>query len=187
MSLCPPENIEEAIERLPQKDHPLIDDDLAIAYLYECRESIEQAVRFGPENVDIGFRIVDLDSDEFRLMEQTSFYKDPKNSLDFGWAKLEPESIWSFELGHPNIYKRLEYAYWKITNALPSKNEDYRIVFIESDSQVRHHQDIIRRNNDNRIMLAILSVEELTEIIDLIHGLDRCTEGDVKSFIEGTE
>lgn len=182
MSLFPPKSIEEAVERLPEKDHPLRDNDFAIWYLCECRKIIDRAIHMGPKNLEIQYRIIDLDLEEYCLMKQTSFREDPHNNLVFGWVSLQTSSIWGWELNDPTKSPN-HHAYWKISKTLPRGKEGYRIVFIESDSKFNYGGGD-KRDGYTRRMLAILSKEELAELVGELGGQDRCVEGDVNSFVE---
>lgn len=169
-SIWDPKDFIDAIERLPDSNHPLYNTDSAIEHLAHYR-SVILPMAITPESYDLEERIFELNDEELILLEQTSFKRDIKNAtyLELG-DNISPtlytilESKIKFD---PNKGCRLRISTSRppVFDSTPKEydNDLSYIVFVERSYNSIHENLNIFRTDE--VYLCFLTGEELIEIV----------------------
>lgn len=178
MSLSNPKNIQEALSRLPNRDHTLYKKkEPTIENLAHYREWLEEIILTAPVEV-LDERVIRLTLDELELMEQTSFARNPNSQLLFYWSTITDESPWA-EVLNENLKDDDAYTFWRISMANLQPEFISTIVFIERCD--RYTEDP-KRFRDRNIYIVVTSQEELTDLFNHLTPL----EGNIPEFLLNT-
>lgn len=172
--LWTPGNIKEALKRLPSDTDLPYDDPLR--NLVHCKKFLERVYK-DPSSPLID-RIIRLDWDTLKLMEQTSFRRDLKNPLIFSWTYIPNSSEWAKFFNESEDDEDC-YSSWEIYKANPPSSP-ISSIFIQRTWDFKTPPS--KENTD--IFLATVSGPEIIELIDGLSRNDKLIKGDISSFIE---
>ena len=163
-----PISFEDALLRLPTDDHPLIHSDQGIGTLWMLRTILQQTmesktdrmVPYQPGNLDD--RMVTLDREELKMMEQYSFRRRNWGVEEKQWATL-----WDKYNPWAGIYYTgdNEYKRWRISKMEPQP-AGYRwvLICIETNSSY----DVSATQEYSIGLVTHLELKELLDGLDLI-------------------
>lgn len=183
MSLSEPVSVEDALNRLPTRQHHLYNRDKAIEPLAHYREWMEEILFTSPDKT-FEERVMELTLEELTLMEQTSFARSKRGHIVIGWATVVNESPWA-EILNRSAKDDDCNGFWRLSLAqVQPKSESQRmIVFIEKCDDY----DLGEPNFGAQtvVNLAIASRKELSDLFGILCENRLPLVGDVTGFLYG--
>ena len=179
MSLSPSTNIKDAISRFPTREHPLYQTDETFENFVHYGEWLEEALVFAPF-MSLEKRIIELSTEEFKLIEQTSIARDLECQVITDWTPISGDSIWSYFL---NANEKVDdsYAYWRISAVLPK--HPYLCTFLIIERSDRFNDGNPNFDENTIPFMVVTCREELQNLFHAFQGSDKKNDESIRRLL----